>query len=322
MTSSSTGWAIWPSGRSWLVLSTLDGWRTVANATPIAVPTGGGFVLADGGGQIAAAVGVYERLTQSPLLTREDTATQWQPEELPGAVVDDRNAISVSGGQTAAVLAPAGGTVVTGGGDGWQTVTTGATLNPAGGLRLDTVTWASDARGWLTGHGPAGTPLVFQTADAGHSWTPVPLAGTAAVAVLAPCGTAASWLLPVIDSDGTITVERTTDGGESWSAGAAIALPDSAPAWGCQGDHVWMAGLAGRLDHLFASSDAGQTWVDRGAAPATLTDLVPEVGGTGFAVSRKGSVSTLWAVADDGTRFTPRPLPAWVATLGPADTTS
>jgi hypothetical protein len=333
MTSDSTGWLTWQVGATWLVLSTSDGWRTVQNATPSAVPTGGGFVLAAGGGVLAAVVRPYERLTQSPLLTRSlaaasSTAALWQPQELPGAVVDDRHAVAVSGALTVAILTASGGTVVTGGtggtavtagAAGWTTVTTATALDPAGHLHLDTVTMADDNRGWLTGHGPAGTPLAFATTDAGHSWTPLAATGTSAVAVLAPCGAGNDWLLPAIGTGGDITVERTTDGGGTWTSGTPLTLPAGPPVWGCSGDEVWIFAVTAKADHVFASADGGQTWADRGTAPKNLTELAPGSAGSGFAVSRSGDDATLWSVGGGGTRFTPVPLPSWISTLGSKD---
>jgi hypothetical protein len=320
MPDSSTGWAIWPSGDSWLLLRTGDGWRTVTNVTPAAVPTDGGLVVARSSVRVVAAVGAYERLVRSPILTRDDAATQWQTGELPGAVIDDRNAVSLVAGHASAVLAPSGGTVVIASRGRWSTLTTAAALVPDGSLHLDTVTWADAHLGWLTGHGPAGTPVVFQTTDAGRSWTSVPVPSSA-VAALAPCGAGRHWLFPVIGGGG-ITVHRTMDGGRHWYAGASLSSAAGIPAWGCKDNHVWMAGKSGSADHVFSSDDGGQSWADRGLAPVGLSALAPEGGGSGFAASHTEKSDTLWAVTQDGGRFTVRPLPAWLATLGAQQTTS
>jgi hypothetical protein len=321
MATARTGWAVWPSGSSWLLLGTDDGWRTVKNVTPIAVPTGGGLVVASAGEELAAAVGTYERLVSSPVLTKKDATTPWSPAELPGAVVDDRNAISLRAGHAAAIVKKAGGTVVIDEGGSWVTVTTAAGLVPKGMLRLDTVTWADSAVGWLTGHGPVGTTVAFQTTDGGRSWSPVPGSGPSTVAAMAPCGEGRNWLLPVIGG-GRIMLQRTRDDGQSWHNGTSILLASGAPAWGCRGGHVWVVGRSGKADQIFASDDSGRNWVDRGSAPPGLSALSPETPTSGFAVSRTGTTTTLWAVTDDGAHFSARSLPGWVATLGAQEGTS
>jgi hypothetical protein len=90
------------------------------------------------------------------------------------------------------------------------------------------------------------------------------------------------------------------------------------PAVGCYGDQVWVAAGSGKTDHVYASGDGGATWSDRGPAPANLVDLLPEQNGTGFAVSASGngSPATLWSVDGNGARFTSRPLPSWIKSLG------
>ena len=114
MTSGDTGWAVWPSGSSWLVLRTTDGWSHVTNATPTGVPTNGGLVIdATSGGSIAVAVEAYERLLSSPLLTKTGATAVWRTAELPGAVTNARSAVAVTSTATTAVLRSAGGTVVT-----------------------------------------------------------------------------------------------------------------------------------------------------------------------------------------------------------------
>lgn len=316
MSDGATGWAVWPSAGSWLLLRTTDGWKHVVNRTPIAVPTGGGLVAAVSADKVVVALGAYERLTRSPVLTGSGAAVQWSPAELPGAISDARSAVSVAGSRIAVVLSDTAGTIMAGAHNRWVRLTTAAVLSPEGNLRLDGVTWASGTLGWLTGHGQAGTPKAFQTTDSGRSWVPLRPDTGAPVATLAPCGAANSWLLPVIAGDGTTRVGRSTDGGRHWSWGAPVQVPGGAPAWGCRGDQVWMAGRAGQSDHIFASSDGGLSWVDAGPTPLGLTDLAPTGPGAGFAASRTSRGPKLWSVTGDGAKFTALALPAWVATVG------
>ncbi|MEP7021798.1 MAG: hypothetical protein ABI808_14225 [Pseudonocardiales bacterium] len=319
MNDGAVGLAVWPSGHSWLLLRTSDGWKHVENRTPVAVPTGGGLVTAVAAKSIAVAVGPYDRLTQSPVLSGGTTGV-WRPTELPGAVSNARSAVSLAAGRVSAVLAGARGTVVSQTGNRWTRLTDASSLAPGGGLRLDGVTWASETLGWLTGHGRAGAAVAFQTTDAGHSWSA--LRHGAAVAALAPCGNRADWLLPIISGDGTVRVDHTIDGGRTWTTGAPVRLSSGPPAWGCRENLVWMAGRAGPGNRVFASSDAGATWLDAGAAPPGLTDLTPTGDGTGFAASTTSHGPTLWSVTADGAQFTSLELPGWVATLGSQMTNS
>ena len=209
----------------------------------------------------------------------------------------------------------AGGIVLTRTATGWSTVADLRQLAPAGGVRIDSIVWGSTSLGWLTAHGRAGQPMAFQTSNGGAAWTPVPLATGSVVAALAPCGAGASWLLPVIDAAGSERILRTSDGGLTWNAGTPLSVAAGEPAWGCLGDEVWTAARVGSADRVLASKDAGNEWVDRGPAPAGLTDLTPTGDGVGFAAST-GKTATLWAVSADGASFNAVGLPGWVAAVG------
>jgi photosystem II stability/assembly factor-like uncharacterized protein len=315
MSDAERGWAIWPSGDSWLLLRTTDGWHTVTNATPVAVPTGGGLVVDNAGATVAVAVGAYERLLRSPVLTKPAIAAQWRANELPGAIMNDRNALSLAGQRLSAIITRAGGTVVMAQRNGWNTLVSANSLDPDGRLLLGTVSWANSRIGWVTGRGWLGAPVAFQTTDGGHRWRPIQVAGVAPVEALAPCGEGRRWLLPVIGR-GRIALERTTDNGRHWYAGTSLPLPSGSPAWGCHGDHVWLEARSGKSQHVFASDDGGQTWAERGPAPRGLSSLVPGPGGSGFAASRTAETTAMWVVTGDGRHFVPRALPGWVATLG------
>ncbi len=315
MRDGAVGLAVWPSGHSWVLLRTTDGWRHVQNRTPPAVPTGGGLVAAAVKNDVVVVVGGYERLTRSPVLT-SGTTGPWHPSELPGAVSNSRAAVSIAAGHVSAVLAPEGGTVVAQAGEGWTRLTSAAALAPGGGLRVDSVTWASATLGWLGGHGLRGTAIAFQTSDAGRTWVPLPQATGGPVAALAPCGEGSSRLLPLVDGHGTVRVDHTTDSGKTWRTGGSVPLWSGSPAWGCHGSQVWIAGRAGHAEHVFASNDSGQTWVDAGVTPPGLTDLSPTGNGAGFAASTASHGAILWSVTGDGARFTPLALPGWVARLG------
>ena len=316
MTAPQAGWAVWPSGHSWILLHTSDGFRTVDNRTPVGVPTDGGLVGAFAGDRASVAVAPVERLVRSPVLTAAGTAAGregWTPAELPGGVVDSRSAVALTEAGPTALMATGGGTLVARRGDGWQVLADTTTLRTAPGVVLDGVTWADAATGWLTGHGPAGAAVAFRTTDGGATWAAVATAD--AVAALAPCGSGRTWLLPVVDSGRHVRLLATADGGATWTAGQALPRATGEPAWGCQAGDVWMVAGSAQGDRLYASSDGGRTWAAQGPVPAGLTDLTPTGGGDGFAASG-GSHPTLWAVSGNGRHFTPVELPAWVATLG------
>ena len=312
MTGAADGWAVWPSGGSWILLHTTDRFGHVTNRTPVAVETDGGLVVSVLPGTAAVAIGAHARLLRSPVLIGTG-ASDWMPVELPDAVSATRNGVSVVGGRLTAVTTA--GAVLRRTATGWMTLTARGALTTAGRGRLDSVAWASASVGWVTAHGPAGEPMAFQTSDGGAVWDPVPQTSGATVAALAPCGAAQSWLLPVIDGAGKLALLRTSDGGHNWTRGSELSVAKGEPAWSCAGDDVWMVASAAGADHVFASADRGQAWVDRGPAPARLTDLALTGKGVGFAAS-SGKHPTLWSVSHDGARFTEVPLPAWVATVG------
>jgi photosystem II stability/assembly factor-like uncharacterized protein len=157
--------------------------------------------------------------------------------------------------------------------------------------------------------------MAYDTTDAGRTWAAVPASAGTAVAALAPCGAGKSWLLPVVDAAGTISVLRTSDSGLSWRRGSALQVPVGELAWTCAGLRVWMAGRASGADRVFASTDGGHSWIDRGAPPPGLTALAMTGTGVGFAASA-ASPASLWSVSGDGAHFAPIVLPDWVATIG------
>jgi hypothetical protein len=312
MSTARSGWAVWPSRDAWLVLRTDDGWRHVRNATPVGVPTAGGFVLAATPRTALVAVGAYDRLLTSPLLI--ETAGRWRPDELPGAVSASRGAVGFTTHGATAVLRS--GQVVAQAAGQWSTLTTSRRLSPRGALTLDSLTWLDRTAGILTGRAADAGPSAFLTLDGGRTWRPLPWSGES-VATVAPCGSGRSWLLPVLLSDHRTRFERTADGGRSWVALASLRTAASLPAWGCHGDTVW---AVSGTSHLVASNDGGRHWIDRGSAPAGLTDLDPLGGGAGIAVSRDGDQNRLWRVRGDGSHFSEIRLPGWVRRVGAQQT--
>ena len=103
MTGPQAGVLVWPSGANWLLLSTTDGFRHVADRTPPAVDTGGGLAIAVDGARVAAAIGAVERLVRSPLVTA-NRSWRWQPGEIPGAVAAARHSVALGATTTYVVL--------------------------------------------------------------------------------------------------------------------------------------------------------------------------------------------------------------------------
>jgi hypothetical protein len=316
MSDSRTGDAVWPSGAAFLLLHTVDGWRHVTNITPVAVPTGGGLTMAASSGELVVAALPFEQLVVSPLLRSPISRTRWSPDQLPGGLTLGRQSVALGPRGVTAVLRATGGTVVEKGKHDWSVLTDASRLVPGGHLHLDGLRWGAGGRGWLTGHGPAGSPVAFLTSDSGRTWAAVAGLAPDAVAALTPCGSDHGWTMPIVHARGTISLAASVNGGVTWTDGAPLMVPMGAPAWGCHGQEVWMIGGSTDGDHVHSSANAGLTWTQRGVAPAGLTDLAPTGGHEGFASSATTKGALLWAVRRDGASFSPMPLPGWVATVG------
>lgn len=310
------GEAVWPSGAAFLLLHTVDAWRHVTNITPIAMPTGGGLTMATSSRELVVAALPFNQLVVSPLLRSATSGTSWSPDELPGGLTLGRHSMALGPRGVTAVLRTGGGTVVEEGQGGWSVLTDASRLVPGGHLHLDGLAWGGGGRGWLTGHGPAGSPVAFTTDDFGRTWAAVGGLGPDAVAAMTPCGGGQQWTMPVVRAHGTISVAASDDGGATWATGAALTVPLGPPAWGCHGQEMWMVGGAVDGDHVYSSLNAGLTWARQGVAPAGLTDLIPTGDHGGFATSTTKTGAVLWAAHRDGAWFSAVPLPGWVATVG------
>jgi hypothetical protein len=258
----------------------------------------------------------FDQLVVSPLLRSPKSGTTWSPDQLPGALTLGRQSVALGPRGATAVLRQAGGTVVEKGEHGWSVLTDASRLAPGGHLHLDGLRWGAGGRGWLTGHGPAGSPVAFTTSDFGRMWAAVAGLAPDAVAALTPCGRDQGWTMPIVRARGTISLAASVNGGATWTTGAPLMVPTSAPVWGCHGQEVWMLGGSTDGDHVYSSVNAGLTWTKQGVAPAGLTDLAPTGGHEGFASSATTKGALLWAVRRDGAAFSRVALPGWVATVG------
>jgi len=316
MQDSHSGTAVWPSGAEFLLLHTVDDWRHVTNITPVAVPTGGGLSMSARSRELVVAVLPFHQLVISPILRSTASGTNWSPGQLPGGLTIGRQSLGLGPRGITAVLRAGGGTVVEKGPGGWSVLTDAARLAGSEHLQLDAISWGVGGRGWVTGHGAAGTPKAFTTGDSGRTWAAVGGVAADAVAALAPCGGGRVWTMPVVRAGGTISIVASVDGGATWAAGAPLTVPRGAPAWGCHDQDVWILGGAGGGDHVYSSANAGRTWKDRGVAPGTVTDLEPTGSHTGFATTTTAAGAVLWDVREDGASFSPIVLPGWVASVG------
>ena len=319
MTDADHGVAVWPSGQEWLVLRTADGWQHVSNVSPQAVPTGGGIAVSLSGSRLTAVIMPIEQMTISPYLTSADGGDHWTPGELPDGAIRSTGAVAATSSRTAALVGS--GQLVAGGPDSWATLASESALAAGGRLHLESVTWASMQRGWLTGTAQAGTAVAYQTDDAGGTWTAVPgtQAATGSGSALPPCGAGSSWLFPVLGAagGGSVAIEASSDGGGTWSKVATLSSPASGRAWGCHGQEAWLVVRTPAGPHLMRSTDAGRTWSDGGEVPAGVTALAPTGAGQGFAAGVAGRRAVLWQV-DAAGHFTEVTLPAWVARAGGA----
>jgi hypothetical protein len=272
--------------------------------------------MAAGSGELVVAALPFDQLVISPLLRGTGSGTGWSPGQLPGGVTPGRDSVGLGPHGVTAVLRGGGGTAVAQGARGWSVLTNASRLAPGGHLQLDALGWGPGGRGWLTGHGSAGTPMAFTTGDSGRTWAAVRGLAADAVAALAPCGGDRVWTMPLVRAGGTISVAASADGGATWAAGAPLTVPLGAPAWGCHGQDVWILGGAAGGDRVYSSANAGRTWTDRGVAPGTVTDLEPTGSHAGFATTTSAGGAVLWAVRGDGASFSPIALPGWVARIG------
>jgi hypothetical protein len=329
MTGPGSGLLVWSSGSASVLLASSNGFRTLTNATPPAVPTDGGLVLARQGGRLLVGIMPTGALTSSPFLVGDGTRTGWTAGELPGALARWPEAVALQGSTIWALLGGGASSRLVESADAglsWQVLAQAKALDPTGRLVLTGVRWTDPAHGWLSGVGPAGRPLLFTTNTGGRAWHSVPLAPVPGATSKAeessstPCGTGTSLVSLVVThpsagGPGQTLVERTSDGGARWDAGAVVAVPTGEPVWACGSGLLWLAVPGRSSGRLLVSTNAGLTWQDSGTPPGQVSALAITGAGSGYAVTGQGSSALLWSVSDAGSRFAPIPLPGWVAKL-------
>ena len=313
MTGGSAGWAVWPSGSAWLVLQTTDGFAHVTNRTPVAVETDGGLIGSFATDHAAVAVGAHNRLLRSPLLTWTG-GVAWVPTELPDAVSDARDAVSIAGRSETAVTA--GGTVLTKTATGWSTVADVRPPRPGRGSayrqhrlgqRVARVVDRARARGPADGVSDVRRWRRLDSCAAGHGFS-----RGRPRSVWSRCLVAASGHRR--------RGHRARSAHRRWWAhlddrAPRCRSPPASPHGAVSATRSGPPPTSEALNASLRPTDGGNEWVDRGPAPAGLTDLTPTGDGVGFAAST-GKSATLWAVSADGASFKAVGLPGWVAAVG------
>jgi hypothetical protein len=331
MTGPQSGLLVWSSGSAWLVLGTTDGFRDVTDATPPAVPTDGGLVLSRDGSREIVGVRTTGALTVSPFLLGDGTRAGWTGSQLPGALGPGPDVVSLHAGTVSAVVGSgSAGRLVesTDGGATWTVSATPGSLDPTGRLELGAVAWTDPAHGWLAGSAPEGRPALYATRSGADGWQAVALAtagssgssGTETVST--PCLDQGTLVVLVAiraaTGSGRAVVERSSDGGTTWLAGAPVPFSGGPPVPACGSGQVWLAVPNGSASRLLISGDGGLSWSGGTATPGPVVALSVTGPGDGYAVTGRGASARLWTVGA-GTVFTRLPLPSWVAKLSIGD---
>ncbi len=315
MTSALTGWATWPSGARWIVLTTSDGWRTVENRTPIAVPTDGGLVLAARDNAVAVGILAHQQLTVSPVMRFNPTRHAWTPSQLTAGLLSSSTSLARSQGASWAVLDVDGAVVVSADDTTeWRQATSSRELDTSGHLDVTGVGFPDGATGFVTGSGPSNLPVLFVTTDEGRSWRPesIRIASDGTATALTPCRVGSAWLAPVL-AGGQLRVFASSGANGPWTSGTPLAV-QSDPVVACGPTGVWAAVSTGSTDELVVASPGG-TWVRQGDLGGHIASLSVVSGD--HAIATRENPAALTSI-DLGAAFnvTPLPLPDWVDSLG------
>lgn len=315
MTGALTGFALWPSGSSWIVLATEDGWRTVQNRTPLGVPTDGGLVLSARGDAVVVGVLPHELLTSSPVLTSADGGLKWTPTQVPGALLASSGSLARSGSSTWAALADGRVMTLSDGATTWHQATSARQLDPTGQFHVLSLESPSGPTGLISGSGEASRPVLYASDDLGHTWAGVDLpfaTGSGTAVAYPPCHVRTGWLIPVL-TGGALQVFTAHDLQGSWIAGRSLSM-ESAPVVACGPNQIWVAASRGDHDELFLQNPQG-SWNDRGPLPDHIVSLAISAAGQGYAAT-SNPATLLSLQMGQPVIATPVALPEWVATIG------
>ena len=315
MTGARPGLAVWPSGVRWVLLSTADGWRTVKNATPVAVPTDGGLVLAAAPDRAAVGVLPYQALTVSPVLSSVGASRTWTPTQLPSALASSPTALALTPGGAWAVLAD--GSVVTQSlaSTQWTTAATTASLDPTGGLSITGVGFPDGRTGFLAGSRSGAGSVLLTTTDGGKHWVDTGIAAGASASSYLPCRLGATWVAPVL-SDGRLSVRTSSSPTGPWSEGPALDGV-TAPLVSCGPTMVWIGVPHGGSESLHGFTVVG-AWTSLGSVPRALVSLGAASDTVAYAAAEDDASVVLELTTGPTLGVTEVHLPDWVASIGGA----
>jgi hypothetical protein len=315
MTSATDGYAVWPSGVRSIVIATTDGWRTVVNRTPLAVPTDGGMVLAATPQSVVTGVLPFHLMTISPVLTSSDRGKTWTGSQLTAALMDSPNALARIGTTTYALLAKAGELVVQQDGQQtWSHVTSAAELDSTGGFTTQGVSSPDGKTLFLIGaSSPKAAARAFVSCDRGATWKGLAVGAIGIVQTTdAPCATSLGWLFPVHSQAG-VDVVRLNPDFLTTSVTTAV-VPASNPVIACGAGLVWIAVTEGDKTRVVTVGSSGNPHY-LGSVPVRITALAPTSATSAVVASSDPSrIGTL--TTQPSLHLTPISLPKWVSTVG------
>jgi len=177
------------------------------------------------------------------------------------------------------------------------------------GSTLDDVSFVDTTTGWVVGWQSTGDPLVYKTTDGGSSW--IDQSGKIGGAGLADPATGVQFTSSLngyivgydslyrttdggssfIESyigdvqqdiyavNGTYlwaagdwgSVDRSTDGGESWSSVTPAGVDWQNRIWAMDGNEAWVVGEDGKIRHTL---NAGGSWDVQVTAAGALNDII------------------------------------------------
>jgi len=322
MDGGNVGYATWPSGARWIVMKTSDGWNTVSNVTPMAVPTDGGLALEANPSGVAVGVRPYKLLTVSPVLVSTDGGAQWKPVQTPGALARGTDVATTTTNGVWVVLANSSVAYLPNGSSAWVTFT------PHGFGPGFTPTAVSSPDGHVVVVGGRSTAhtVAFVTPTDGRSWQTViaPASGSTGAA----CQLGSTLALPLMTSTGITLMTRF--GSESaWTAYPGPTGAGSSASLGCNRDAgLWVAQHSGGRLKVWRTAVQGnavmpgtqmgdlEPWEISPEIPVAVYSIAPVTADQGVAVTANPTVITGIDVRGDAGRATPKPLPSWVATVG------
>jgi hypothetical protein len=317
MTSATNGYAIWPSGVRSIVIGTTDGWRTVVNRTPLAVPTDGGMVLAATPQSVVTGVLPFHLLTISPVLTSSDQGKTWTGSQLTGPLMESPNALARLGTTTFALLAKTGELIAQRDGQQtWSHVTSPRELDPSGAFKPQGVASPDGTTLFVVGANSATRGAsAFASTDAGETWKALVLGATGGLEKSsAPCATAAGWLVPMRSQGGGVIHRLTRKFVELPMPSDVAIVPASNPVIACGGGLLWISVTRGNNTRVVTVDSKGDPHY-LGDVSGRITAMAPTSSTQAIVatsdLTKMGALTTLPAL-----HLTPISLPTWVSTVG------